>query len=378
MTRTHSTTARRPTALPPSRLDGLRPYQPPAADPRVDLLLDSNEGPAPDERIVSRMRAISPEDLRRYPDAAPLERQIAAQLAVSPDRVVVTNGGDDAIDRVCRAMLGPGRRFVTHAPSFEMIPRSARLAGADVETFTWMDGAFPLVSCLASMRGASLVALVSPNNPTGLVVSREHILEVARTAGRRGAVVMVDLAYVEFADDDPTRLLIEEPNVVVVRTFSKAMGLAGLRVGFAVASPEVAGWLRVVGGPYPVSSVSLALAGAALDPAEARRGYVDRVRSERRVLARTLRELGCDTPNSQANFLLPRLADASRVHGSLLEGGISVRRFDTRPALGDRLRVTLPGDERAFERLQGALHKAISGSDRVPAESDPVGRTNDG
>ncbi|MEL6796642.1 MAG: aminotransferase class I/II-fold pyridoxal phosphate-dependent enzyme, partial [Planctomycetota bacterium] len=246
------------TITPAARLRGLRPYAPEPADTAIDLRLDANEGVQPGPDVLDALQAITPEQLRRYPNAAPLESELAASFGVDPSRIIVTNGGDDAIDRVCRAVLEPGRELLTHSPSFVMIPRSAKLAGADVRTIPWTTGAFPaadFVSHVSNQTG--LIALVTPNNPTGRVIDTPTILRIARAAAGAGSLALIDLAYIEFADEDPTPLLLDEPNIVMIRTMSKAAGLAGARVGYAIAPTEVADWLRTVGAPFPVSSASL-------------------------------------------------------------------------------------------------------------------------
>lgn len=348
------------------RLDGMTPYRPPALDPRIDLRLDANEGPEPDDRLMDLLAAIPREALRRYPRAGDLEARIAERWSIAPERVVVTAGGDDAIDRACRGVLDPGLSLVTHAPTFEMIPRGARLSGANVRAVPWLDGPAPIAEMIDACDDRTrLVALVSPNNPTGGIASLAQIRSLARACAQDGILVLLDLAYVEFADPeafpDPTHDLLDHPNVVVVRTFSKAMGLAGLRVGYAIASREVAGWLRIVGGPFPVSGISLALASSALDqPPRSRDEQLRRVRDERARLERHLREMGARVLSSQANFVSILVSEGERLRLALGERAIAVRSLrsslaDHVQGVADLVRITLPGAEPAFMRLLAAL-----------------------
>lgn len=343
------------------RLSGLRPYVAEARSPAIDLRLDANEGRPPADRVLSAMQRVSPESLRRYPDATSLEATLAERLGVDASRVVVTNGGDDAIDRVCRAVLEPGRAMLTHTPGFVMIPRSARLAGAEVRTVEWRDGAFP-AAAFASMltEDTGVVALVSPNNPTGGTIDTGTLISLAREAADVGAVVLADLAYVEFADEDPTETLLAEPNVVVIRTLSKAMGLAGARVGYAIAPREIAHWLRTAGAPYPVSAVSLALAGAALDDQHTQVAFVDRIREERAELIKRLQRLGARPIDSQANFVMASFDNAAFVHRGLAALGILVRSFVSAEERSGSLRITLPGDANEFARLCAALKTVLA------------------
>lgn len=349
---------------PAARLAGLRPYEPPTSLVPIDLALDANEGPAPSDALLAALRELSPEQVRRYPHAEALEERIAAQWGIDATRVLVTNGGDDAIDRLCRAVLEPGRVALLHTPTFEMIERSARLAGGEVRLVPWTDGPFPASEFLSAIvPGVALVSLVSPNNPTGGVIDTSTVLRVAQRARDVGAVVMVDLAYAEFANEDPTAMLLREQNVVIVRTFSKARGLAGLRVGYAIAPREIARWLRTVGGPYPVSSASLAVAAASLDRGdEAVVRVVRAVRDERTRLTGVLSTLGAQPIDSQANFVTARFKNALFVRRALASLGIAVRNFAARPAapgIENLLRITLPGDEASFRRLTAALEAAM-------------------
>ena len=348
-----------PPMRPASRIRGLEPYRAEEAGPRIDLALDANEGAAPSASLLDVLRSASAEDLRRYPRAGGLEARIAERWGVAAERVVVTNGGDDAIDRVCRATLEPGRALVSHTPTFEMIHRSAVIAGGQVRAVPWFDGPFPLEDFVGAISpGVALVCLVSPNNPTGAVIGAHDVLAIVRAAAGVGAVTLVDLAYVEFAESDPTSDLLRQANVVVVRTCSKALGLAGVRVGYAIAPPAIAGWLRTVGGPYPVSAVSLMLAGAGLGLD--RSGYIRTVVAQREELRGLLAGLGCPALPSQANFVAAQFQDASGVRTGLRARGISVRSFPKAAGLGDLLRITLPGDDAGFARLAGALGDVLA------------------
>lgn len=341
---------------PARRIGDLRPYTPPARDPRINLTLDNNEGAPIDPALLTTLSGMDAETLARYPDQTALEAQIAGSLGVDASRVVLTNGGDDAIDRVCRAVLNPGDAMLTHTPGFVMIPRWAQLAGATNATIEWLGGPFPIDAFLGAIdQTVKLVALISPCNPTGSVIDAADIMAIAQRAGEVGAAVLLDQAYIEYADEDPIAGVLGLANVVIVRTFSKAMGLAGLRVGYAVAPEPVAGWLRTVGGPYPVSTPSLLLAGAVLDRREQRNAIIERTRANRAVLTDALRTQGIAALESQGNFVLARLGDAYAAHARLLELGISVRRFAPGSGIEAYLRITVPADQSQLDQLLDAL-----------------------
>ncbi len=350
----------KPGLRPAARGASVRAYSPPPGNPSIVLRLDSNEGPEPSPELRLSLDRVSSESIRRYPDASDLERDIAQSFGVEASRVVVTNGGDEAIERIARAMVEPGRGLLTHEPVFEMIPRAARLSGGEVVTVPWLDGTLDVDAMIERLdERVGMVAVVSPCNPTGATVPLPDLLRLSEAAQRVGAVLLADLAYVEFADEDPTAALLGYENVVVVRTFSKAFGLAGLRMGYAIASETVAGWMRAVGGPYPVSGPSLAVArGALVSDSSA---YIERVRLERNELADRLQAMGARVQTSSANFVLARFDDATAVWDRLTEAGVAVRRFTRRPGLDDALRITLPGEPKSFAFLLDALGYATGG-----------------
>ncbi len=341
---------------PARRVSGLNPYRPPRHDRQDMMRLDANEGAPPSPQICAVLRSITAEALCRYPDASTLESAIATSWGITPERVVVTNGGDDAIDRVCRAVLEPGRTMLLHTPTFKMIERYAHLAYGSVRLISWFDGSFPTEQFIAAIDfGTRLIAIVSPNNPTGGVVPLEVITAVAAAAKQVGAVVLLDFAYVEFADHDPTAVLLDAGNIVIVRTFSKALGLAGLRVGYAIAPPKIASWLRAVGGPYPVTCVSLKLAEEMFANIELRSSFITVVQQQRDELVTTLQECGAMPMPSQANFVIARFDDVAALQQRLSETGIAVRGFGSDSGLSEYLRITVPGDKQLFGKLQLAL-----------------------
>ncbi|MCG3125926.1 MAG: Histidinol-phosphate aminotransferase [Phycisphaerae bacterium] len=338
---------------------GERPYRVPRVAAPLDLFLDGNEGAVPSMALIDVLHAAGPEVLRRYPDAAALEALLARRLGVAAENVLVTAGGDEALDRAARAVLGPCRELLLPVPSFEMFPRYARLAGADVVSVDWPGGPFPIDAVLAAISPrTAAIAVVSPNNPTGAIASEADLRRLSAAAPH--ALLMVDLAYTEFADVDLTPVALRLPNAITVRTLSKAWGLAGLRVGYAVGPADIIGWLRVAGSPYSVARPALAIAAAAVEQgAAAVDAFVHRVRVEREQMRQHLLGLGAEPLPSQANFVLSRFADAAGVHQRLARGGIAVRRFPDRPGLTDTLRITCPGDAGAFDRLLAALEPAV-------------------
>ena len=344
---------------PSTAVSELTAYRVPRVDLPMDLWLDANEGGAPPAELLVALGGLNPEVVRRYPKSARLQGIIADRFGVAEERVLLTDGSNDALERACRAVLEPGRTALIPSPTFEMLPRYARLAGGEVRETSWEGEAFPTDDALAAAGpDVALVFVVSPNNPTGAVATADDLIRLSR--GLPDALLVVDLAYTEFAEEDLTKVALELPNALAVRTFSKAWGLAGLRLGCAIGPPEVVRWLRIAGQNYPVSALTLAAAEMRLDgDASDVAAYVERVRSERVHLHALLGELGAASHPSQANFVLGRFGDAAAIQLGLARRGISVRAFPGRAGLEDALRITCPGEPEAFDRLCLALREVI-------------------
>jgi histidinol-phosphate aminotransferase len=310
--------------------------------------------------VLSTLREGGAELFGRYPDARPLEAALARRHGLDAAQVFVGAGADDVVDRCCRAFLPPGRTLLMAEPGFEMFAQYAALCGARTAGVPWLRGAYPRDAVCRDIGGdVAVVALVTPNNPTGEAATIDDLRAIATAAPH--ALVILDHAYVEFAERDLTVEALAMPNVVVVRTFSKAWGLAGCRVGYMLGPARIVQVLRAMGGPFPVSSVSLAIAGALLERGEAHRdAYVARVRVERRELYRLLDTLGAQPRPSETNFIFCETGAATPdLTAALARAGIVVRAIRRRSGEPLGLRIALPGDPAAFELLVAALRSAF-------------------
>src|SRR5712691_3425038 len=331
------------------------------------LRLDRNEGLLPSPAVLAELAQADPELLRRYPDVTELTAVLAARWGVAAERVIVTAGADEAIDRVCRAFLAPVRTMLLPDPSFEMLDRYAALAGGEQARVPWRDDAFPTDAFLERIdERTAVIAVVSPNNPTGGVATLADVRRLAAAAPN--ALLILDHVYVEYADDDLTPGVLDLPNVLVLRTLSKAWGLAGCRVGYAIGSAYVIAVLRAAGGPYTVAAPSVALALSQLERGvEPLRAHVAQVREERRLLSARLAAAGLAPRRSQANFVLVECGPrAGSIRAGLAARGVLVRDFPDRPGLDAALRITLPGDSADFERLNAALEGTLNAAGLDP------------
>ena len=332
------------------------------------LKLDGNEGNPPPRKLLEDLAVADLSRLRDYPDARPLESEIAERLGVDPARVIVTAGADDALDRVFRAYLRPGRRLILPVPAFEMMYRFAAVVGGEILPVPWTD-AFPTDEVITALdESVSLVAMTSPNNPTGRTATASDLERVAEAASKVdsgaafGAMVLLDHAYVEYSEQDLTAVAERLDNVVTVRTFSKAWGLAGCRVGYAVASPEVATVLRNVGNPFPVAGLSLAAVRAQTTTGEAAlTEHVERIRKGRAQLTERLARPGIEACPSQGNFVLADFgARSDFVFRGLAALGVRVRRFPHRPEIAEALRITVPDEADDLNKLLEALETCLA------------------
>jgi histidinol-phosphate aminotransferase len=342
-----------------ARARGLRGYRVPATTQVLDLDLRGNEGALPDPALLTALG--DPAILRRYPDARAVEAALAARLGLDPSQILVTAGGDDALDRICRLTLEPGRRALLPTPGFEMTERYVALAGGERVDLPWT-GEFPLAETLAAIDDRTgLLVLTSPNNPTGLTVTADARRRLIAACAAVGAVVLLDLAYVEFAAEDPTIEAAAEPNVLIVRTLSKAWGLAGLRVGYVVGPPALLEPLRAMGAPYAVAGPSLTIAAAALaaDGEGTTLGrFVAETREARAALEASLRIAGLEPSPSEANFAFAEGDRAGWVVDAAASLGVGVRRFPGRPGLERAVRVGCPPDAEGLRRACLALETA--------------------
>ncbi|MFQ5742861.1 MAG: histidinol dehydrogenase [Acidobacteriota bacterium] len=334
----------------------------PGEDPRLLNLADNTNlfgAPPVATRALRRLRS---EALSSYPAvySEPLKRVLAKHLGVSTDNIATGCGADDIIDSAVRAFCEPGERLVHIEPTFSMLP-----------TFAHMNGVTPVAVPLAAdfrlpaeeLRAAAgrLIYICRPNNPTGTLFEKAPIEQLARHAD---ALLLIDEAYVEFSGASLVAWASASGRVVIVRTLSKAYGLAGLRVGYAVGPAGLILELEKSRGPYRLSAAAEAAAMAAVERGtDWVDGVVTRVRRNRSRLAARLESLGLRCWPSATNFLLFPApgGDAAGFCAALRKRGIGVRAFPSLPQTGDCIRVTI-GPWALMERFLEATRELLAAS----------------
>ena len=321
--------------------------------------LNTNENPyAPSPRAVEAMREACGESIRKYPDPlADRFREAAAKLhGVDPQQVLCGFGSDDLLTIAVRTFCGEGDTLAFPRPSYSLYEVLAQIQGAQPKGVEFPED-YSMPPGLAD-AGAALTMLPNPNAPSATMLPPEAVEQLARALD---GVLLVDEAYVDFADRDCVGVMKSCSNVVVTRTFSKSYSLAGLRFGYALASAKLVAEMVKVKDSYNVSAPAIAGATAAIEDQAHLEQNVTRIRATRARLIEALDGLGCRCRPSQANFVLARVPDgrgAQDVFNRLFERKILVRYFDL-PRLDDCLRITVGTDEQ-IDTLLGALGEILA------------------
>ncbi|MBW4460635.1 MAG: histidinol-phosphate transaminase [Nodosilinea sp. WJT8-NPBG4] len=326
------------------------------------IKLNSNENPyPPSPQVIEVLRHFEDELLRRYPDpfARNFCQAIADILGVPADWVIVGNGSDDLLNLLVRACADDTARPIVYpTPTYVLYRTLAALQPATVVEVPYPDDfQFPLKD-LVTAEGA-ITFIATPNSPSGHIVALADLRDLAQQAL---GLVVVDEAYVDFAEGSALSLVQEFDNVVVLRTLSKGYSLAGLRLGFGIAHPKLLAELFKVKDSYNVDALAIALGTAAMRDQAYKNACISQIKSSRAALTQALRQLGFTVLDSHGNFVLatPPQGNAEHLYLTLKEQGILVRYFK-QPRLDDKLRISVGTEEQnhaliaALTRLTHAL-----------------------
>jgi histidinol-phosphate aminotransferase len=327
-------------------------YHPPLAA-RDRLRLDFNENTfAPSPRVLERLHAITAEGLTKYPEREPVEEIVAGHFGLQGEQVLLTNGVDEAIHLICAAFLEPEDEALISTPSFFMYDVSVRMMTPQlvkIQSDATLE--FPLERFMAAItERTKLIIVASPNNPTGAVVSREHLLAIAAAAPQ--AVLLVDEAYYHFHGESVLEDVKTVPNLLVARTFSKAYGLANLRIGMLAGDARVMKYVRKVSSPYNVNGVALDCLPVALADEEYLAWYAEQVRVGRERMMDGLREMGVPFFPSQANFVLMKIGPRHKELVAAMRGhGVLLRDRSADPGCDGFVRITIGVEEHVTQGL---------------------------
>lgn len=344
---------------PRARVRAMKEYHPPLGC-RDSLRLDFNENTVACSMAVRDVLSrIAAGDLTRYPERAPIELSVARHLGLKAEQVALTNGVDEAIHVLFEAFLEVGNELLLPVPTYTMYEVYASATDANVIAIQAADDLqFPFERLVDSITPRTkIIAIANPNSPAGSVASREEIIRIAQLAPH--AIVLVDEAYFHFYKQSVIDLVGHQPNLVVARTFSKAYGLAGLRVGVLAGSVDTMHWVRRVLSPYSVNSIALACLPAALDDSAYIDWYVGEVLEARSEFEFALDQVGLRWWPSAANFVLVEIGEK---HAEFVRrmnaAGVLVRDRSSDPGCDGRVRITI-GTREQMRHAVSVLRESI-------------------
>jgi histidinol-phosphate aminotransferase len=360
---------------PRAAVKRLQEYRPPLEGREGKLRLDFNEntvGCAPG-LIRALRRALNPELLSCYPEYGEGRAILAKYFGVSTEEILITNGVDDAIKLICDTFVEPGDVLLVPTPTFSIYQFFHDVAGGRTRALRY-DGTLQLSArkfIEAIDKRTRWIALANPNNPTGTLIPKSQLKAILEAAPR--ALVLVDEAYYDFSGQTILRWIHKYPNLVVARTFSKAFGLASLRIGFLFANKELAGLMRRAHAVYAVNSVAMTCATEVIRHEEYVRRYAATVVKNRTFLCNWLESASISFAPTVANFVLIRVGRrAPEIAQRLRQQRILVRDWADDPQLRNYLRLTI-GTRSQMRRLMeglGRLHHLIERSGGLRSWSD--------
>ena len=340
-------------------IEKVKGYEPGFQPKETNVIkLNTNENPyPPSPQVLKVLTEISAERLRRYPDPIGNEfRQAAAEVnGVHPENIMCCNGGDELLTIAFRAFCDENRPVAYPVPTYSLYPVLAKLQNCRAIEVPF-DAEFNLPAKLVSTN-AALTIVCNPNAPNGSFIS---INELASLADALSGVLLIDEAYVDFAEDNCTALVKDFDNVIILRSMSKGYSLAGIRFGYAIAQPDLIEGLIKVKDSYNVDAVAIAVATAAIKDQKYFKEITEKVKKDRDTLVAQLRSLKFKVPESCANFVLAQSKNckASKIYDKLIQRKIYVRYFDL-PGLNDKLRISV-GTSEQNDELISALKEILS------------------
>jgi histidinol-phosphate aminotransferase len=342
-------------------------YHPPLGN-RDRLRLDFNENTlACSPAVKAAIENITAADLTRYPEREPVEVISAQHLGLVPEQVILTNGVDEAIHVLCQAFLDAGDELLLPVPTYTMYEIYASATDANLRKVQAdADFNFPFENLLAAISPRTkLIAIANPNSPTGSVASRQQILDVAQAAPH--AIILVDEAYFHFYGETVIDLVGKVPNLIVARTFSKAYGLASLRIGLLAGPEPLLRWARRVLSPYSVNSIALAALTAAIKDQSYLDCYVSQVKQARAEFLNGLTQLGVQYWPTEANFVLTNIGPSHKQFvQAMRDQGILVRDRSADPGCLGCVRITI-GTRDQMQQALAAIKTFIESKQFQPA-----------
>jgi histidinol-phosphate aminotransferase len=345
---------------PRARVQAMKEYHPPLGS-RDAMRLDFNENTvACSPKVRDVLGCISAGSLTRYPEREPVETIVAAHLGLAPAQVALTNGVDEAIHVLFEAFLDEGDELLLPVPTYTMYEiYSSSTNALAVAVQAAEDLLFPYERLLAAVTPRTkIIAIANPNSPSGSAATRTQLVEIATRAPQ--AVLLVDEAYFHFHKETVVDLIGVVPNLIVARTFSKAYGLAGLRLGLLAGPVELMRWVNRVLSPYSVNSLALACLPPALEDTAYLNWYVSEVLTARTEFEAALDEAKVRRWPSHANFVLTKIGALHKEFTRMMSAaGVLVRDRSSDPGCDGCVRITI-GTREQMRLAAVALHEVLA------------------
>jgi histidinol-phosphate aminotransferase len=338
-------------------------YDPPIEGRRGKLRLDFNENPVGcSPKVIEMLKSITREDLAIYPEYNRLREKIKAHFNVEKNQLVLTNGVDAGIKLMIDTYISPEDEVLFPIPTFSMFEIYASITGCQITKVLYnSDLSFPSESLIKKISNRTqLIILANPNNPTGSIIKEEDVLKILNLAEEKGILVLLDEAYYDFYGKTYLPLINEYNNLVVSRTFSKAYGLAGLRIGILFSNSNIIRSFKKVLSPYSVNNLAVMAASVALDDTEYVKDFSKMIKKNRTYVKDELKKLELKVYPSKTNFLITNFGDACNyVYDQLREKNILVRNRTDYPLLENCLRLGI-GTKEQCDRLITAIENILS------------------
>jgi histidinol-phosphate aminotransferase len=345
---------------PKKSVENMQPYNPPLEGRRDYIRLDFNENTiGPCKEVLEAIKNVNPNEISSYPEYEKFRKKLADYLEIKKSELCITNASDEAIKLVIDTYMEQDEEIIIPVPAFPMFKFYAQVAGVKIKEILYNDDlSFPTEKIVNSISSKTkIIVIVSPNSPTGTSVSDEDIKKIIGAAPN--SIILLDEAYCQYSGNSLKKWISKCPNLVIIQTFSKAFGLAGLRLGYIISSKENIKSLSKANSPYSVNTLAMIAASKAIEKSNYIDCYVNEVKESRKLLKEFLEGKKIRFYGSAANFILISFGDKAKFIGNeLRKKGILVRGQSEKALLKGCIRVTLGTKEQTrqlIEALAGVL-----------------------
>jgi len=340
---------------PKQNVKEMEEYVPPLEGRRGLLRLDFNEntiGPSP--KVVEAVKNLTDEELAAYPEYSKFKKKLAKFLEIAESNLLLTNATDEAINVVMQTYIEKGDEVIIPYPSFAMFKFYAQAAAAKITEILYTTNLkFPTKKVLAKInKKTKIIILCNPNNPTGTLIDRKDIELIAEKA--KDSIILIDEAYNQFSKQNSITLTEKYDNIIVIQTFSKALGIGGLRLGYIVSNKENIRNIGKVLSPYSVNSAAVRAGEAALKDKDYIEWYIKEVSKAKKYIYNEFKKMRIKTYPTTANFFLAKFKNPEVMAKKLREKGILVRDRSKYPLLKGCIRITI-GTTQQMQQLVKAI-----------------------